>query len=211
MRILAILVFAAGCSKAGDDCQKLVDKIMPVMKEMAQGKDMDAQKDKFVEKCRKDDKMKNDPVMKCVLDASDDAAVRACMTKGFEDYRSKAKATEAKLQLNKLQKKLKMYFVEKNEFPKGKAGPMPAKPCCQGQGGKCPVEPASAWTADPVWAALEFSIDEPNLFQYSYESDGKTVTMTAVGDPSCGGKPETYKVEAKIDNGNPSFTITDPR
>jgi hypothetical protein len=210
MRALAILVFVAGCSKSGDDCQKLVDKMWPLMKDMAQGKNLDGQKDKFVEQCRKDDRMKNDPMMKCVLDASDDDAVKACMTKGFDDYRGKAKATEAKLQLRKLEKGLKAYYIEKASLPKGKAGPTPAKPCCEGPNAKCPVE-ASAWTADPVWKALDFSIDEPAIFQYSYESDGNTVTVTAVGDPSCGGHPVTYKIEGKVDNGNLTFTKTDPQ
>jgi hypothetical protein len=211
MRTLAILVLVAGCSKSGDDCQKLVDKMWPLMKEMAQGKDLDGQKDKFVEQCRKDDRMKKDPVMKCVLDASDDDAVKACMTKGFDDYRGKAKATEAKLQLRKLEKQLKVYYIEKASFPKGQAGPMPAKPCCEGPNGKCPVEPASAWAANPVWKELDFQIDEPAIFQYSYASDGNTVTATAVGDPSCGGHPVTYKLEGKAEGGNPTFTTTDPQ
>jgi hypothetical protein len=211
MKSLAIVVLLVGCSKGGDDCQKLVDKVWPMMKEMANGKDLDGQKDKFLEQCRKDDKMRKDPVMKCVLDASDDDAVKACMTKGFEDYRKKSKATEAKLQLRMLEKRLKVAYMETSAFPTGKAGPMPAKPCCQGPNGKCAVEPASAWAADPVWKALEFHIDEPAEFQYSYDSDGKIVTATAVGDPSCGGHPVMYKLEGKVEAGNPSFTLTEPQ
>src|SRR5579862_3653559 len=106
-----------GCGKS-DDCQKLVDKMTPVMKEMAtkDGKDFDKGKDKFLEKCRKDDKMKSDPIMKCVLDAKDDAAVKECIAKPMGDYASHAKATEAMIQLNALGKRAKMIFGETGAF-----------------------------------------------------------------------------------------------
>lgn len=208
MKLLAIVVVAVGCSKGGDDCQRLLDKMWPILGEMAKG-DIDAQKDKFLTECRKDGKMKNDPMMKCVLDASGDDAVKACMKKSFEDYGTKAKATEAKLMLRKLQKNAQVYFVTNATFFKGKTGPSPAKACCEQAGGKCAVE-ASLWTSDPVWSALDFQIDIAHLFQYSYESDGLTVKATAVGDPSCGGQPVTYTLEGKVENGNPVFTTTGP-
>src|SRR5512135_2562595 len=98
--LVACVVMAVGCSKS-DDCSKLFDKMSTAMKDIAPGKDATKDKDKFLEKCRKNiDKMRQDPTMKCVLDASGDDAVKACLTGAFGDYAKKSKATEAALQLN---------------------------------------------------------------------------------------------------------------
>jgi hypothetical protein len=169
-------------------------------------------KDKFIDQCRKDhDKFVADPVMKCVLDASGDSAVAACMQKGMEDYTSKSKATEAGLLLNRLGKSAKRVFAETSAFPIGKAKTLPAgDTCCKGEKGKCPV--TTDWTSDPVWKALEFSIDEPTLYRYSYEStDGKSFTATAVGDTDCDGQNATFTLTGKLDAaGNPTVDLQKP-
>jgi hypothetical protein len=36
-----------------------------------------------------------------------------------------------------------------------------------------------------VWSALKFHIDEPVSLRFTYESDGKTVTATAINDYDC--------------------------
>lgn len=210
-----MLVVIVGCSKPGDDCQRLLDKMWPILTDMAKsaGKkdvNIDREKGKFLDECRKGDKMKKDPVMKCVLDASNEDAVKACMSKAFEDYRDKSKATEAKLMLRRLEKAAKRYYAENAAFLKGKTGPTPPAPCCGNPKGKCPALPASTWSGDPVWRELDFQIDEPNLFQYSYESDGQTLKVTAVGDVDCDTKMETYTLTGKVENGNPSFELAEP-
>lgn len=43
----------------------------------------------------------------------------------------------------------------------------------------------------PAVAALEFQTDQPHFFQYSYRSDSKTFTATAVGDIDCDGTPSS--------------------
>jgi hypothetical protein len=58
-----------------------------------------------------------------------------------------------------------------------------------------------------VWQSLEFVVDGPFNFQYSYESDGKTFTATATGDVGCQGKPSTTTITGKInDKGEPEIT-----
>jgi hypothetical protein len=126
----------------------------------------------------------------------------------FMDYMKKSKRTEASLQLDKLGKNAKVYALTNAEFPAGDAGPTPAGPCCQGPGGRCAID-GSGWQ-QATWQALDFEIDEPNLFQYSYHSDGKTFTAQAVGDPGCSGASVTYKLEGKLDNGTPQLTLTGP-
>lgn len=212
------LIFAScclmttACSK-GDECQQFWDKAGPVMSKMGGdgAKKMAGAKDKFLEGCRKDPKFKNDPVFKCVLGASGEAAVSDCMSKAFGEYMGKAKRTEAQLQLNKLGKSAKVYFMTEGGFPVGKAGPMPAEPCCSGPNHKCAAVPPDQWAASDVWNKLDFAIDEPTLFQYAYESDGKTVTATAVGDLDCDGTTMTYKLEMTVDaSGTPTMNIAEP-
>jgi len=84
----------------------------------------------------------------------------------------------------------------------------PAATCCQGAGAKCAVD-ANAWK-DPVWQALDFQIDEAHLFQYSYESDGKTFTALAVGDLDCDTQMITYTLKGTSENGNPAVQMTEP-
>jgi hypothetical protein len=57
---------------------------------------------------------------------------------------------------------------------------------------------------------MEFQIDEPFRYRYSYESDGQTFTATAVGDPDCDGKPGTYTLTGSVDNGNPKVELKEP-
>lgn len=136
-------------------------------------------------------------------------AIAACGAKEEADaYKAKSQATEAKLMLNRMSKNLKAHFVEHDAFPVGKAGLSPAAPCCKNTGGKCPA--TSDWAKDPVWSALDFELVEPHRFQYSYQSDGKSVLATAVGDLDCDGTMITYKLEmARGNSGEPTVTFTD--
>jgi len=126
----------------------------------------------------------------------------------FVDYTHKSRKSEAAVQLNKLMKNLKVAYITNAQFPKGRSGPTPAQSCCGQPSNKCAV--TQDWMNDPVWSALDFQIDEPNLFQYSYESDGKTVHVTAVGDLDCDGVAATYTLDMASENGNPTSKITEP-
>ena len=126
----------------------------------------------------------------------------------FMDYMKKSKVTEAALQLNKLGKNAKVYYITNAEFPKGTAALTPAASCCGGPRNHCVTTPAD-W-ASPVWQALDFQIDEPSLFQYSYTGDGATFTATAVGDLDCDGTMITYTLTGTADQGNPRMQLTEP-
>ena len=128
--------------------------------------------------------------------------------KADEPAPSGPKSTEATLQLNKLGKNSKTYFITQAEFVKGTAATLPDGDCCKNPGGTCAV--SDAWAKDPVWQALDFQIDEPSRFHYSYEGDGKTFKATAVGDPACDGKTVTVTVEGSAPTGNPELKITGP-
>lgn len=114
--------------------------------------------------------------------------------------------------LNKIAKDAKTEYMANDAFPKGKAATLPENDsagCCGGPGGKCKV--SSAWATDPIWSLLDFRIDEPSQFRYSYESaDGQSFTATAVGDLDCDGKTITYTLTGSAKDGAPITTLVAP-
>jgi hypothetical protein len=194
-------VLLAACSKkSGDKCQRVIEKSMTVLGEMAAlrgAKLGDEEKQQLVAQCQKAVKAGHpDPQIDCVLAAADDAGVRKCYIKGYEDYLERSKEVEAKLQLLTIGKRASAVFDEKAEFPKGKVGPTPATPCCAEPTKQC--TPTDTMWSDPVWQALDFRVQGTFLFHYTYESDGKTFTATATGDVGCTGKPTTTTLTGKV-------------
>ena len=129
---------------------------------------------------------------------------------GFKDYQGQEQGRPRRSSSStRSARARKRSSRETGKFPVGSAPLTPATDCCKGEGGKCQPDP-KAWTAGP-WAALEFSIDEPHLFRYSYEStDGTTFTATAVGDLDCSGKPQTFTLKGTVDAGNPKVELQEP-
>lgn len=127
----------------------------------------------------------------------------------FLDYQHKTKQSPAVLQLNKLGKYAKTAFITDGKFPVGSTGLTPPQACCAGPAAKCPADPKQ-WQ-QPVWQELDFRIDEPDYFQYSYAStDGKTAEIDAVGDLDCDGIMITYRLLLDSANGNATGTIIEP-
>lgn len=130
--------------------------------------------------------------------------------KSFDDYVSKSKMTEAGLELNLLGKHAKVAYGEQGKFPIGSAPLTPSQKCCGQPSNKCQPNP-SDWQ-NPVWQALDFSVDEPGNYRFSYESqDGKTFVAKAVGDLDCDDQEAVWQLDGKIDEGgNPTVTLTKP-
>ncbi|HTR49609.1 MAG TPA: DUF4190 domain-containing protein [Kofleriaceae bacterium] len=127
----------------------------------------------------------------------------------FTDYMKKSKVTEASLQLDRLGKDAKRYFGENGEFPKGSAPLTPAKDCCGQHGDNKCVTTSADWQG--VWQQLDFFVDEPTNYRFSYESDGKTFVAKAVGDLDCDGDPGVYELDGSIDPaGNPVTHLIKP-
>jgi hypothetical protein len=139
------------------------------------------------------------------------ATLSACESKkAYDDYMSKSKVSEAELNLKRIEKGLKAFHVEKGAFPSGSVPLTPSTPCCEGPNHKCAVNPAN-WGDDPTWKALDFMVDEPAFFQYSYESTAATkAKATAVGDLDCDGTTITYVVECSAESGIPTCALTTP-
>jgi hypothetical protein len=125
-------------------------------------------------------------------------------------YKKKAKKSEAMIQLDKISKRAKEEFHVNGAFPVAKLALTPGETCCvqdHEMKKKCAPK-ASNWSGD--WRKLDFSIDEPHYFQYSYESDGKTFTAKAVGDLDCDTTMITYEAQGSALDGKPSVQITEP-
>jgi hypothetical protein len=217
--VIALLGSAAADPKpapppalTGADCEPIVKKMWAVLVETMKkhGQEVkETDRPTIVAMCKQGvAKDPHDPELTCVKHAADEAAVRVCVDTALNEPPHTARKSEAMLQLNKLGKNLKTYFITESAFPKGKAARLPEKACCAQPDHRCAV--TKAWEKDATWAALDFQIDEPNQFQYAYESDGATVKATAVGDPTCSGKPLTYTLEAKSVGGNVQLKISEP-
>lgn len=120
----------------------------------------------------------------------------------------RARRPEAEVHLDLIGKVARRIYLGTGAFPRGEVALTPAASCCHGREIHCVSSPAD-WE-QPVWKALEFKIDQPSLFRYSYKSDGKTMTATAVGDLDCDGVEITYELRGVIESIMPKFTLIPP-
>jgi hypothetical protein len=66
---------------------------------------------------------------------------------------------------------------------------------------KC-VPQTSAFQADPGWQDMEFSMDEPSQYYYSYEGGSDIATAFAIGDLDCNKSESTWVLKlAAVSNG----------
>jgi hypothetical protein len=119
--------------------------------------------------------------------------------------------SESEGQLHHLGEMAKRYHAEHARLPIGETALTPAIDCCtQNFKGKktCAAE-AATWQAQ-VWKELDFHLDEPHYFRYSYKSDGKTFVATAVGDLDCDTQPITYQLRGEVVGGKLETELTPP-
>ena len=130
----------------------------------------------------------------------------------FMDYMKKGKVSEAELNLNAIGKSAKTAYVEKAGFPAVDSGGLtPAATCCTGPNKKCAVAAAN-WNGNAAWDALDFSVDEPHYFQYSYSGvvGGGSFAAVAEGDLDCDGTTMRYTLSGAWNEGNPTYDRTAP-
>ena len=137
----------------------------------------------------------------------------------FLEYMKRAKTTEASLSLNKIGKAAKRVRGEIGTFPVATGAMLPhaSGTCCGDSGGtsavnnKCTPVPNS-FLADPAWGQLEFSVDEPSQYSYSYvPSTGDSFTSYASGDTDCDGVLATYTMLGTTTSaGNSAVSIIPP-
>ncbi len=127
----------------------------------------------------------------------------------FMDYMKKSKKTEASLQLNKIAKNSKVYYNTNAGYVQGSAASKPSTYSAT----TCKAATVdSTWAADSTWSALDFQIDEPNLFKYDYSSSAVTSGVAhAVGNLDCDTVSISYTLTLTAPSGNASTVITEPR
>jgi type II secretory pathway pseudopilin PulG len=118
----------------------------------------------------------------------------------FLDYSHKGRRPEAELQLQTVQHRIEAYHLDHATLPVGSTGLTPELACCDGPSMKC-VPKLDAWD-HPVWRQLGFEMSRSHYFRYSYESDGRTFSVKAVGDLDCDEITVTYELAGRIVEGN---------
>jgi prepilin-type N-terminal cleavage/methylation domain-containing protein len=132
------------------------------------------------------------------------------------DFMKKGKTVEATLQLNNISKKEKAYYVEHAGLSPS-AALFPTTVACGNTvtDNKYARQAQSAWAADPGWAAIDFHIDQDNLYQYQWVDNvptGATANgvATATGDTDCDGTTASYTLTITVVEGNIQDVITNP-
>jgi|GEM_PF-2906852 len=126
-----------------------------------------------------------------------------------EDNKPPAVGPEGRMMLNRLGKDARRHVGEVGTYPVGSAPLTPTTDCCKAADHTCPADP-TAWAGEP-WKTLDFSIDSPGRFRFSYDgaADGKSFTATAVAELDCDGKLTTWTAKGSVDAaGKPTVDIT---
>jgi len=127
----------------------------------------------------------------------------------FDDYVTRAKRSEASLQMRSIEQKVKLYRNERGKLP-ASAPEMPGKisSVCGNPGMKFPRTPQSQWTAG--WAEMDFQIDEDSRCSYEFVSTGQTATIISRCDLDCDTTASETRVELSIVEGNVQAVYGEP-
>jgi hypothetical protein len=129
----------------------------------------------------------------------------------LETFRRKGQAEEGKQFVKKVIDGAMMYYHRPTQpgltpvakqFPGPSTGIVPPLGSCCEQGGLCSPDP-SYWE-NPVWQALNFSIEDRHYYSYEYVIDdrGTSVAVRAHGDLDCDGVYSTFEMRAEVRNGS---------
>jgi len=131
----------------------------------------------------------------------------------FMKYIRRSKTTEASMNVRKLYDSSVSYYESEHATRSGaiiaKQFPVaavvtPATHCCANAGEKCPPDPTLWQDTAGTWAALNFSVDDPFYYQYSYDSTGTDTasqfTARANGDLDCDNIYSTFERIGKVDS-----------
>jgi len=115
----------------------------------------------------------------------------------FMDSMKKAKASEAKVQISKLQGTAKESFSTHTAFPIISTTITPGTTCCSQNAStkKCSATANAALWVPATWGELDFSMTEDFFFQYTYTAaTADSYVARADGDIDCDGTGAYYQV-----------------
>jgi type II secretory pathway pseudopilin PulG len=130
----------------------------------------------------------------------------------FLDYMHKSKSSESSVQLTRIERRIKAYYIERAELPPStNEMPGPASAACGGPNHKFPVRPPSEWHQDPGWAAIDFEVSEPSLYTYKWTRETATRgTIEAIGDLDCDLTLSTTRYDVTLIEGDIKVTRNPP-
>jgi type IV pilus assembly protein PilA len=137
----------------------------------------------------------------------------------FMKYIRRSKTVEASNNIRKMYDSSISYFETEHadlaqtilarQFPASQAATPGVNPCCGQPGDKCdPAAAAPKWKT-ATWSSLNFSVDDPFYFWYTYDSAGvdkaSNFSAWAFGNLDCDATYSTFMRGGKIDaNNNPT-------
>jgi prepilin-type N-terminal cleavage/methylation domain-containing protein len=139
----------------------------------------------------------------------------------YMSYVRKSKTSEAALSLNKIGKNEKTKYQAESTFTsQSSGGVIPTRPkssgCCGGNGGtpgqmpnKCTPD-AAAFKNDVAFNDMEFSIDEPSEYVYSYTGGSQVATAYAIGDLDCDKVEAVWRLKLEGAQNGASATLIPP-
>lgn len=130
----------------------------------------------------------------------------------FMEYMKKGKKTESALHLDRLERRIKAYYVERAELPPSAAEmPGPAGDACNGPNHKFAVRPIGDFMADPGWSELDFYVGEPSSYSFKWTRETATRgTLEAMADLDCDGSVSTTRYDLTLIQGDITVTRNPP-
>lgn len=128
----------------------------------------------------------------------------------FLNYVRRSRTIEASGSLRRIFDASIAYYFDEHAAQDGRAisrtfpaaaSPTPAASCCGQPGDKC--DSMAAFANDPTWQALNFQMEDPHRYVYSYASSGDDAdarfTARANGDLDCDGVFSTFERVGWVD------------
>jgi hypothetical protein len=107
---------------------------------------------------------------------------------------------EAEHNLEELYDRSVRYFEAQRRFPQS-TGPTPERLCATPDGLN---HPQAEWWEQPAWKILEFRLEAPFYYQYSYRSEGEGLgarfVVRAEGDLNCNGVTSVLEIGGSVDS-----------
>jgi hypothetical protein len=125
-----------------------------------------------------------------------------CSSRG---YMERPPSSDGKVALKRIAVGVKTFYNSNLAYPVANVGPVPATPCCAQPGKICAPDP-SLWTTK-LWNDLDFAVNVPSHFQFTYAGTATEFTATAVGDQKCDGHVETITAHGTSLNGMPTSEL----
>ncbi len=124
---------------------------------------------------------------------------------GGGDDLAAGKASEAEISLKKLMAGVKVYYEVNAALPVGSAPLTPTPEPCGGNGvAKKHAPDLRLWEGSP-WRDVEFQMEDPHYFSYSYEATATTISLRAEADLDCDGTPMKLLAVGEIRDGSLSL------